>query len=76
VRADQGELVRLRIDGERVVIDGRRRAGGRGAWLHPAGACLEQAARRRAFAQAFRGPKAAVEVEALRVELTGNARKD
>jgi len=74
-RADQGELVRLRIDGERVVID-RRREGGRGAWLHPSAQCLERAVRRRAFGRAFRGAVAGVEVETLRVGLTGNPRKD
>ncbi len=69
------ELVRLRIEGARVVID-RRGQGGRGAWLHPSGECLERAARRRAFARAFRGAAAAIDVPALRVELTGSARKD
>ncbi len=68
-------LVRLRIEGERVVID-RSGQGGRGAWLHPAEACLEQAARRRAFARAFRGAAAAIDLAELRVELTGSARKD
>jgi predicted RNA-binding protein YlxR (DUF448 family) len=68
-------LVRLRIEGERVVID-RNGQGGRGAWLHPTAACLEQAARRRAFGRAFRGASAAIDVPALRVELTGSARKD
>ena len=47
-------LVRLRIEGERVVID-RNGQGGRGAWLHPT---------------------AAFDLSALRVELTGSARKD
>ncbi len=73
--AAQGELVRLRIDGERVVID-RRRQGGRGAWLHASSACLEQAARRRAFARAFRGIAAVTDVAELRAGLTGSARKD
>jgi predicted RNA-binding protein YlxR (DUF448 family) len=68
-------LVRLRIEGERVVID-RSGQGGRGAWLHPADACLEKAARRRAFARAFRGIPAAMDLAVLRVELTGSARKD
>jgi uncharacterized protein len=74
-RADQGELVRLRIVGERVVID-RRREGGRGAWLHPSAGCLEKAARRRAFGRAFRGAAAGADLAELRVGLTGSARKD
>ncbi len=73
--AARGELVRLRIEGERVVID-RRGAGGRGAWLHPSGECLERAARRRAFGRAFRGATAVVDLPELRVGLTGSARKD
>ncbi len=68
-------LVRLRIEGEHVVID-RSGQGGRGAWLHPTDACLDRAARRRAFARAFRGASAEIDLAALRVELTGSARKD
>ena len=68
-------LVRLRIEGERLVI-ARKGQGGRGAWLHPTEACLEKAARRRAFARAFRGAPAAIDLAELRVELTGSARKD
>jgi predicted RNA-binding protein YlxR (DUF448 family) len=58
-----------------VVID-RSGQGGRGAWLHPTDACLEKAARRRSFARAFRGAPTAIDLAALRVELTGSARKD
>jgi predicted RNA-binding protein YlxR (DUF448 family) len=68
-------LVRLRIEGERVVID-RSGRGGRGAWLHASDACLEKAARKRAFARAFRGVSAAIDLAELRVGLTGSARKD
>ncbi len=71
----QGELVRLRIEGERVVID-RNGEGGRGAWLHASAGCLERAARRRAFARAFRGAATAIDLDALRAGLTGSARKD
>jgi hypothetical protein len=74
-KAAPGELVRLRIEGEQVVID-RRRQGGRGAWLHASPQCLERAARRRAFARAFRGAPAAADVAALRGGLTGSPRKD
>ena len=74
-KAGQQELVRLRIEGERVVID-RDRKGGRGAWLHPSVVCLEKAVRRRALTRAFRGRAAAVDAAALGVGLTGSARKD
>jgi predicted RNA-binding protein YlxR (DUF448 family) len=74
-RAGQRELARLRIEGERVVID-RNRSGGRGAWVHPSAGCLEKAIKRRAFAKAFRGKAASIDAAALRVELTGSARKD
>ncbi len=70
------ELVRLRIEGERVVIDLDRKGGGRGAWLHATRSCLEQAIRRRALARAFRGKAASIDASALNVGLTGNARKD
>ncbi|HEX2903317.1 MAG TPA: YlxR family protein [Jatrophihabitans sp.] len=37
-----------------VLPDPRRRAGGRGAWLHPDAGCLALAMRRRAFGRALR----------------------
>ena len=37
-----------------VVPDPRRRAAGRGAWLHPSPGCVELAERRRAFGRALR----------------------
>jgi hypothetical protein len=74
-KAAQRALVRLRIEGERVVID-RNRSGGRGAWLHASADCLERAIRRRALARAFLGKAASIDAAALRVELTGSARKD
>ena len=57
------------------MLDARGTAGGRGAWLHPAAACLARAVKRRAFAKAFR---AAVEVDeaALRVLLTDGSDRD
>ncbi|MBV9823314.1 MAG: YlxR family protein [Actinobacteria bacterium] len=38
----------------RVLPDPRRRASGRGAWLHPVLGCMELAERRRAFGRALR----------------------
>jgi hypothetical protein len=75
-KAGRRELVRLRIEGERVVIDQDRKGGGRGAWLHAAPPCLQQAVRRRALARAFRGKAASIDPAGLSAGLTGNARKD
>ena len=55
-RALAGELLRVAVvDGE-LVLDLRRRIGGRGAWIHPDLDCLTKAERRRAFARALRVP--------------------
>jgi hypothetical protein len=75
-KAGQRQLVRLRIEGERVVIDRDRKGGGRGAWLHASRSCLEQAVRRRALARAFRGKATSIDASALIAGLTGNARRD
>lgn len=57
-RAEAAELLRVvaepGTDPVRVVADPRRRAAGRGAWLHRDPGCLELAERRRAFARALR----------------------
>ena len=74
VKAPADALVRLVLEGG-AVVRGTAGRGGRGAWLHADGACLTQAARRRAFARAFRKP-AAADVEALRPLLTASARKN
>jgi predicted RNA-binding protein YlxR (DUF448 family) len=74
-KAAQAELVRLVAAGPRVVID-RARSGGRGAWLHRAVPCLERAVKRRAFIRALRSEGVQADAAALRVELTGNPRKD
>ena len=52
--APQEELIRFAAVEGRTVPDLDRRLGGRGAWLHPSRACLEQAVARRAFPRAFR----------------------
>ncbi len=75
-KAAQAELVRLAAEEARVVVDRARRLGGRGAWLHASEACLERALKRRVFARALRLEGASADAVALRVGLTGSARKD
>jgi uncharacterized protein len=55
------------VDGE-LALDPRRRAGGRGAWLHPELECLDNAERRRAFARALRVP-GPLDADSLRSDL-------
>jgi predicted RNA-binding protein YlxR (DUF448 family) len=49
-----GEMARLVLEAERVVIAPGGRSAGRGAWLHRREECLRAAVRGRAFARAFR----------------------
>ena len=53
-RAPRSSLVRLVAREGRVVVDAAARLPGRGAWLHPASACLETAISRKAFGRALR----------------------
>jgi uncharacterized protein len=49
-----------------AIVDTARSLPGRGAWLHPAPQCLQQAIRRRAFTKALRiagSPDTSVVVE-------------
>ncbi|MEU0543173.1 YlxR family protein [Nocardia sp. NPDC005978] len=48
------DLLRVVATETTVVPDPRRRLPGRGAWLHPLSACLNNAVRRRAFGRALR----------------------
>jgi predicted RNA-binding protein YlxR (DUF448 family) len=63
------------LDGASVVLDAVGSGGGRGAWLHPTPACLEQAVKRRAFARAFR-KTVVVDQAALRAVLTDGGDRD
>jgi uncharacterized protein len=61
--APQRSLVRIALDGVRVVVDEDRRRPGRGAWLHRERACV-QAAVKGGLARSFRrkvDPNALVE---------------
>ena len=53
-RAAKAELVRVVVAGDEIVPDIAMRLPGRGAYLHPSLACLEQAQRRKAFPRALR----------------------
>ncbi|PZT68428.1 YlxR family protein [Streptomyces sp. SW4] len=64
-RAVKKELLRIvAIEGE-CVPDLRGTLPGRGAYVHPATVCLDQAVRRRAFPRALRVP-GPLDVKALR----------
>jgi predicted RNA-binding protein YlxR (DUF448 family) len=57
-RTEATELLRVvaATDPLTAVPDPRRRAPGRGAWVHPVAECVDLAERRRAFARALRVP--------------------
>jgi hypothetical protein len=73
-RAAWSELVRLRLEGNQVIFVDEKTSG-RGAWLHAREECLDLALRRHALGRALRRPQADIDPLALRLGLTGNARK-
>ncbi|WP_084040364.1 YlxR family protein [Demequina sp. NBRC 110053] len=68
-KAPRSALVRLALEGGRVVVDERGTLPGRGAWLHPESDCLAQALRRHSIGRALRSPGA----DATGVALPGSA---
>ncbi|MGW0877631.1 YlxR family protein [Streptomyces sp. NPDC002740] len=64
-RAAKTELLRIVAIKDACVPDPRGTLPGRGAYLHPAPVCLDQAVRRRAFTRALRAP-GALDTKALR----------
>ncbi|MFC9290827.1 YlxR family protein [Streptomyces sp. NPDC057052] len=64
-RAAKTELLRIVAIEDACVPDPRGTLPGRGAYLHPAPVCLDQAVRRRAFTRALRAP-GALDTKALR----------
>ncbi|WP_329174123.1 YlxR family protein [Streptomyces sp. NBC_01477] len=65
-RAAKRDLLRVVMNGDACVPDHRGTLPGRGAYLHPALACLDLAVRRRAFGRAFRGPAVAPDTAEVR----------
>ncbi|WP_330332931.1 YlxR family protein [Streptomyces sp. NBC_00536] len=63
-RAAKNDLLRIVVVGDACVPDPRGTLPGRGAYVHPAVVCLDQAVRRRAFPRAFKssGPFDTVEL--------------
>ncbi len=57
-REARSVLVRVVLKDGHAVIDPSGTAPGRGAWLHPSGACLELAVKRKAIGRALRAPQA------------------
>ncbi|MFF4323027.1 YlxR family protein [Streptomyces sp. NPDC001568] len=53
-RAAKSDLLRIVAIGDQCVADPRGTLPGRGAYVHPAVVCLDQAVRRRAFPRALR----------------------
>ena len=53
-RAQASTLLRVVAQGGEVVPDHSATLPGRGAWVHPTAACVELAAKRRAFGRALR----------------------
>ncbi|MEV6668495.1 YlxR family protein [Streptomyces nigra] len=64
-RAAKTDLVRIVAIEDECVPDPRGTLPGRGAYVHPALVCLDQAVRRRAFTRALRAP-GALDTKALR----------
>ncbi|MGW9591448.1 YlxR family protein [Streptomyces chartreusis] len=64
-RAAKADLLRIVAIKDECVPDPSGTLPGRGAYVHPALVCLDQAVRRRAFTRALRAP-GALDTKALR----------
>ncbi|MEV6689671.1 YlxR family protein [Streptomyces sp. NPDC051578] len=71
-RAAKSDLLRIVAIEDECVPDPRGTLPGRGAYLHPAVVCLDQAVRRRAFPRALRSA-GTLDTETLRKALAGEA---
>lgn len=71
-RAAKSDLLRIVAIEDECVPDPRGTLPGRGAYVHPAAVCLDQAVRRRAFPRALRSA-GALDTEELRKALAAPA---
>ncbi|WP_078906362.1 YlxR family protein [Streptomyces sp. NRRL S-378] len=71
-RAAKSDLLRIVAIEDECVPDPRGTLPGRGAYLHPAVVCLDQAVRRRAFPRALRSA-GALDTTDLRNAVAGKA---
>ncbi|MFJ6794042.1 YlxR family protein [Streptomyces sp. NPDC091268] len=71
-RAAKSDLLRIVAISDACVADPRGTLPGRGAYVHPAVVCLDQAVRRRAFPRALRSA-GALDTTELRKALAGQA---
>ncbi|MFC9296331.1 YlxR family protein [Streptomyces sp. NPDC057011] len=71
-RAAKSDLLRIVAIEDECVPDHRGTLPGRGAYVHPAVVCLDQAVRRRAFPRALRSA-GALDTTELRKALAGEA---
>ncbi|MGW0365357.1 YlxR family protein [Streptomyces sp. NPDC002990] len=71
-RAAKNDLLRIVAIGDECVPDQRGTLPGRGAYVHPAVVCLDQAVRRRAFPRALRAG-GALDTTELRKAVAGEA---
>ena len=53
-RAERGELLRVAVHDNQLIVDDRAVLPGRGSWVHPTAKCLSLAVQRRAFARALK----------------------
>uniref|UniRef100_A0AAU2JX81 YlxR family protein n=1 Tax=Streptomyces sp. NBC_00049 TaxID=2903617 RepID=A0AAU2JX81_9ACTN len=71
-RAAKNDLLRIVAIGDECVPDTRGTLPGRGAYVHPAVVCLDQAVRRRAFPRALRSA-GVLDTAELRKAVAGEA---
>ena len=75
-RDAQARLLRVVAAGTTVAVDPRRRAPGRGAYVHPDPACVALAVKKRAFGRTLRAPVEAAAAGAVLTAHLASVRPD